>query len=702
VQHSSRAGLLLPLLLISACSSGDRPRLTATVVVTANPGTGGDIARLELEATLEAQRHTQTATAGGAVLALPLELTVPLRPARGRLEIAVRAFDALGMEVDRGSALVQLTSVESTARVDVILGRQTPARIAVAPSWRLAEPTVVGQTAPPLEVQISNLGGLATEPLVVTAAGDLADFTVDRSCDGQSLAPRTSCTLLVTFHPIVDGRRRLEGTAGGVGFVVEGDGLLRHPVSLAVIGNGRIVFNGGSCPGDCSREVSHGQLLALQAVSDPHAAFAGWSVPECPGLVPTCLLSVDRALTVTASFEAYEFLLTVDRTGAGFAMLDYSTGERHGCDQCSVIVPRGRSVRVIPTVSSANGFKQFGGDCQGEEPRGCTVVMDAPRTVRLEFSPLNVAFVTSEGVDGGIRSLAQADALCQRLGPSSNARTYRAWLSTSTVAAASRFSGARGWRTPSGRAGDTPASMLQGSLRRAFDVDGQNNAQDGVAIATGTLADGGLGANCDDWSSNDGDFTAGDSSLAATGFTEASLQSCSSEQRLLCLGIDFRSALTEYVGGQGYPRVFVSRGLFVPHDGPDAATALCQAEASMASLKGRFVAALGTSTKSLPLLVPPASLGVVRMDGELAWQGFNNFTPINLAADGSFIGLEPVWLGVAEAGFPGSTVDTCGDWAGGPTGRVALAPRQGFTYLDHTFLHPCASGAHVHCLEELP
>jgi hypothetical protein len=135
-------------------------------------------------------------------------------------------------------------------------------------------------------------------------------------------------------------------------------------------------------------------------------------------------------------------------------------------------------------------------------------------------------FVTSEGWDdgGNFGSLEAADAFCDELATAVSAelgeKTWRAYLSTSTVNARDRI-GTGPWRN---QAGDIIANNLEdlhaqeegealdetwppGDLGIALDETGgelENSVHD---ILTGTQADGTVaaGATCNDWTSNSAD-----------------------------------------------------------------------------------------------------------------------------------------------------------------------------------------------------
>jgi predicted outer membrane repeat protein len=84
-------------------------------------------------------------------------------------------------------------------------------------------------------------------------------------------------------------------------------------VTLAGVGNG--VVEGGSglidCPADCSASFSAGTVVELQALPQAGSTFAGWS-GDCSGS-GACLVTLDEARSVTATFEPSEDEIFADR-----------------------------------------------------------------------------------------------------------------------------------------------------------------------------------------------------------------------------------------------------------------------------------------------------------------------------------------------------------------------------------------------------
>lgn len=117
----------------------------------------------------------------------------------------------------------------------------------------------------------------------------------------------------------------------------------------------------------------------------------------------------------------------------------------------------------------------------------------------------NYVFVTSTThlVSTFGSDLAGADAICmQRASAAGLAGTYRAWLSSSTVNARERLSGARGWYRPDGKpVADRVEDLLAGRMFYPIRVD--ENGDDigivGPEVATGTVSNGGRSFNrCND------------------------------------------------------------------------------------------------------------------------------------------------------------------------------------------------------------
>jgi hypothetical protein len=148
----------------------------------------------------------------------------------------------------------------------------------------------------------------------------------------------------------------------------------------------------------------------------------------------------DSQTTVGNPSDAIDsgFLLTVTKDGLGQGSV-VSIPPSIDCG----LICSGTFKQIVTLVAKANGgnyFDGWTGDCAGQIGPECSLVVDVARSVTATFSKVrnNLVFATSAVVDGAFGGIAAADALCGEAATKGNLPgTYLAWLSTSTVDAAS-------------------------------------------------------------------------------------------------------------------------------------------------------------------------------------------------------------------------------------------------------------------------
>lgn len=156
-----------------------------------------------------------------------------------------------------------------------------------------------------------------------------------------------------------------------------------------------------------------------------------------------------------------------------------------------------------------------------------------------------LAFVTSDFLSADFGGLANADLICQSLANAAGLstigtpRTFKAWLSTSTVDAVDRITSDGPWVNLNGlKIADNKADLIDGSLFSSIRQDENGTPELMRNVFTGTNESGAATVNtCLDWTSVDvGDSaTHGVSSLTNAGWTSSSTRSCNSNLSLYCL-----------------------------------------------------------------------------------------------------------------------------------------------------------------------
>lgn len=298
----------------------------------------------------------------------------------------------------------------------------------------------------------------------------------------------------------------------------------------------------------------------------------------------------------------------------------------------------------------------------------CKAGMNASPVVKLSYTINNIVFVTSTADTGNLGGLAGADAICAaRAAAAGLPGNYRAFLSTSSVNAIDRLTGARGWVRVDGRPfADSAADVASGRILYPPRID-ELGADTGAQ--TTYAKTGSTGLLCVDWTS---ESTLDNQMMGfADGGTQIWLSyaytSCSVPSRQYCFGVDYANAVAPPAGTGRV--AFVSSSSFSSGGGLAAADALCQGDATAAGLAGTFKALLaidGASAASRFAAGTPwvRRDGVVVAESQAALATGLLAAPVDLQADGTtYLGNYGLWLGAAGFGTAGTTTTTCGDWS---------------------------------------
>lgn len=342
--------------------------------------------------------------------------------------------------------------------------------------------------------------------------------------------------------------------------------------------------------------------------------------------------------------------------------------------QCSLV--------IAGLVCGACGRMGFG-ERRGTDPDassdsdafGDAALPDAP-------SPYNLAFVTPLSFNGDLGGLAGADAKCDAAAIAAGLPGhYRAWLSTPTVDAVSRFAGARGWVRLDGRPFADSLTSLTVQNQVFFPIMFDANVGTAVNVAhTGTNADGthsllnGEGT-CNGWTSASAtrNVTVGLTNHATIHWTNAAGGTCAQMFPLYCLGTDYNRPLA--IVPTAGRKAFVSKANWDPATGLAGGDALCRSEAGSAGLANAaaFKALLATPSASAASRFDDTLATWVRTDGvplaPTARAYFDAVTPqttasLDVHADGTY---NDQLFGVAYTGAltprgSGTNATTCASW----------------------------------------
>jgi len=377
---------------------------------------------------------------------------------------------------------------------------------------------------------------------------------------------------------------------------------------------------------------------------------------------------------------------------------------------CSASFPQGTSVTLTSTTVAQfrHGFAGWGGPCTGLEE--CSFVVSANVTVTAAFDQANVAFVTSETVNGNLGGRAGADAVCNRLASSGGLPgQYFAWLSTSTASSVDRLRGSRGWIRSDGLPLVDTLDDLPDYMFYPLRTDEQRRDVGEQQVLTASTGDGRLGppfeAPCADFTSAtasgvvDGGLTSAVGLLWST-FTQAG---CGVQRHLYCLGTGRQVAIRPEPDDG---RVAFISDAFLPAGGRAGADQFCQSQATRLRLSGTFKAVLATSTASAASQFDLNGLPWIGLDGvriATTARAFFESASWDTVPKAEFpYGNSGVWVGGTSLTQPGTLANTCNDWR--DTNGSVDAGASGMTGVNQFYRRygagPCATATSMVCLEQ--
>src|SRR5215210_4680996 len=182
-------------------------------------------------------------------------------------------------------------------------------------------------------------------------------------------------------------------------------------VTLAGNGTGTVTSSpaGINCGATCSSTFVLGTTVTLTATPSGLSTFAGWS-GSCTG-TGSCVVLVDDAESVTATFTLPTFNLTVSKDGTGTGTVTSSpAGIDCGVD-CSETYDYNTAVTLTATPATGSDFTGWSGACSGTG--SCIVTMDAAKSVTATFTLQTFTLsVSKDGTGSGTVTSSPAGIDC--------------------------------------------------------------------------------------------------------------------------------------------------------------------------------------------------------------------------------------------------------------------------------------------------
>jgi Divergent InlB B-repeat domain/HYDIN/CFA65/VesB-like, Ig-like domain len=256
-------------------------------------------------------------------------------------------------------------------------------------------------TADPGGTATLSLGGTGTATVTVQPSGG-GTGTVKSTPAGITCGATCTAafgTSAVTLKASADPESRFLGWTGGAcsgvgdctlslaAAVTVGARFEHHQVLTMIVagaGSGTVTPTPGTActTGTCTGSYAYGDVVALTAQAGVGATFSGWS-GACTK--DPCIVTMDAARTVTATFTKDTHAVTVVRQGTGSGTIKSSPVGIDCGGTCKASFGYGQVVALTPQPSGGSTFTGWA-DCDTVSGQICTVTMTKDHTVTPTFT----------------------------------------------------------------------------------------------------------------------------------------------------------------------------------------------------------------------------------------------------------------------------------------------------------------------------
>lgn len=230
--------------------------------------------------------------------------------------------------------------------------------------------------------------------VVLTAAADTGSTFAGWSgsggaCTGTSL----TCTL----------------TLGAATTVTAAFEVRRETLTVTKAGTGDGVVSstpaGIDCGSDCAADFDYGTVVTLSAAPAVGSTFAGWS-GACTGTAD-CVVTLESAASVTATFTLEVFSLSVTRAGTGGGTVTSAPAGISCGAACNADFDYGTLVTLTASATTGSTFAGWSGACTGVG--SCAVTLTAATSVTATFT-LDRHDLAVSKLGGGAGTITSAPA----------------------------------------------------------------------------------------------------------------------------------------------------------------------------------------------------------------------------------------------------------------------------------------------------
>jgi hypothetical protein len=154
-------------------------------------------------------------------------------------------------------------------------------------------------------------------------------------------------------------------------------------VIKAGTGSGTVASNpaGINCGDTCGALFPASSVVIVTATASTFSNFSGWG-GVCAGAEP-CVVTMNAAKAVTATFTLRTFPLTVSKAGIGIGTVTSTPAGINCGNTCNADFSGGTGVTLTATPDAGASFSSWSGACSGSGP--CAVTMDAAKDVTATF-----------------------------------------------------------------------------------------------------------------------------------------------------------------------------------------------------------------------------------------------------------------------------------------------------------------------------
>jgi hypothetical protein len=138
-----------------------------------------------------------------------------------------------------------------------------------------------------------------------------------------------------------------------------------------------------ACGDRCTARFDVGTRIKLVAAPDDSSVFARWE-GDCVGSSPTCELTSDRPMNVTAVFST-PVRVDISLVGDGAGIVSSPDGAvQCAAPACVLTLPAGMAMHLSAAASGESGFDGWEGACSGQHDH-CTFTVEAGAQVSAAF-----------------------------------------------------------------------------------------------------------------------------------------------------------------------------------------------------------------------------------------------------------------------------------------------------------------------------